>query len=130
MDEGVRAKLAQYLSSKSKKRAAAAISPEGDRPVRQSLVAFQPQQNEPSSILHYTLGGRAGKYTIPSQGSQSKVLLVRKLREHLLSLSKSQCSNENYRNGEHTLLCSRVKAADNFVKMFDGERCKFSRQFL
>ena len=39
--------------------------------------------------MHYTLGGRAGKYEIPPH---AQVIIVRKLRENLL------ISSEKYRN--------------------------------
>ena len=94
MDDHARAGLVQFLEESSKlrspkkKRVATDISPEdiGENNVpRPPLVAIQrpirPQHNIASSaVIHYTLDGRAGKRSLPSNG----LILVRKLRENLL----------------------------------------------
>jgi len=97
MHPQVRAGLVCFLKDASKpkvskkKRPVIDISPDNagendeNRPPLRSLVAIQPLQprDEPPAVIHYTLGGRAGKMTVPSNG----LLLVKKLRQNLEPLT-------------------------------------------
>ena len=101
IDDDVRAQLFCYLSPKSKKRPAAAISPnegggdaedQGGRPSRRPMVAIQPPRTErPPLTFHYTFGGRAGKYIIPSN---VQAIDARRLQENLLSFSSKKENSE------------------------------------
>ena len=101
IDDDVRARLLRYLSAKSKKRPAAAISPseEGDgrengggRASRRPLVAIQPPPTDrPPLVLYYVIGGRAGKYIIPAN---AQAVDIQRLREHLLPISREKENSE------------------------------------
>ena len=72
-------------SRQKKKRLVIVVSQETDKtqPPRQPLITTQQpglNRNQLSTVMHYTLNGRAGNTTLPS----NDLLLVRKLRENLL----------------------------------------------
>ena len=146
MEEHVYEGLVCYLS-RSKKRSAAAISP----PARQPLVVVHPPSQNKAVVMNYTLDGRAGKYVIPPT---AQVIVVRKLREALLPISKEKENTEaasrtglvankygpvsywapsgvtGVPNSQLAHLKTRAKVSDEWLKLFGGQRCKFSDRFL
>jgi hypothetical protein len=155
MNEGVRAGLVGFLA-KQKKRKAPGVSPdgesgaEGDLP-RQPLVDILPRDNilaTTKEVLHYTLGGRAGKIDLlPS----TNFVTVRKLKNNLLPPADNR-NNENdcrplilqtYGSDQFWLptgvtslaanhfarLRNQAQVAINWQALFDRGKCMFSPRF-
>ena len=155
MNKGVRAGLVGFLA-KRKKRKAPGVSPdgesgaEGDLP-RQPLVDILPRDNilaTTKEVLHYTLGGRAGKIDLlPS----TNFVTVRKLKNNLLPPADNR-NNENdcrplilqtYGSDQFWVptgvtslaanhfarLRNQAQVAINWQALFDRGKCMFSPRF-